>query len=349
MTEFHSNLPMQPPTQSKSRSFRLARILTAAAGALLLGSAIAPLAIAQTPTLLVLRAVPATKGKKAASTVAPAPLTQADIDWVKIGGKQAPVTAFEPVLKGSHQLQLMVLLDSMQMLGAKGQFEDLENFLHTLPPNVVIGVGWLLQGNVRIVQPFTADRELVYKAFVPQTREQAANSKNDNGNPYSCLRWLASHWPNSDPGTLRAVLMFTDGIIRNNAQPQGNDQLNPDVEGASQSLQRAGIVPYPFFWLDPIVPDPNRTEGGQLEGQTNFSQLVANTGGEALWDGQFAPGSLTPLLNRLYSTLQSEAVVTVNAPFPAGKFQRLDVQSKRDDIAIFGPDNVMVGNVPLKK
>ena len=93
----------------------------------------------------------------------------------------------------------MVVLDSMQMLGAKGQFEDLENFLHSLPPNVVIGVGWLLEGNVKVVQPFTADRELVYKAFVPQTREQAANPKNDNGNPYSCLKQLAYHWPDADP------------------------------------------------------------------------------------------------------------------------------------------------------
>jgi hypothetical protein len=344
-SEFTSFLPIEP----KSRSLRPARILSAAAGALLLVSAIAPLAIAQTPTLLVLRAVPAGKGGKGAGAATLAPLTQADIAEIKIGGKVAPIAAFEPLLKGSHTLQLMVVLDSMQMLGAKGQFEDLENFLHSLPPNVVIGVGWLLQGNVKVVQGFTADRELVYKAFIPQTKEQAANSKNDNGNPYSCLKQLAYHWPDADPAKLRAVLMFTDGITRNNSQPSAGDQLDPDVESASQAMQRTGVVPYPFFWLDPIVADPNRSEGGQLEGQTDFSQLVSATGGAALYDGMFAPGSLTPLLNRLYSTLLSEAVVTVTAPFPAAKFQHLDIKSSRDDIAIFGPDSIVVGNATVKK
>jgi hypothetical protein len=343
--EFTSILPIDP----KSRSLRPARILAAAAGALLLFSAIAPLAIAQTPTLLVLRAVPSQKGKRNTTGAPLPPLTQADIAEVKLGGKVAQVTAFEPLLKGSHTLQLMVVLDSMQMLGAKGQFEDLENFLHSLPENVVIGVGWMLQGNTKIVQPFTTDRELVYKAFIPQTREQAANPKNDNGNPFSCLKQLAYHWPDADPAKLRAVLVFTDGITRSNSQPQGGDQLNPDVEGASQALQHNGVVPYPFFWLDPVVPDPNRSEGGQLEGQQNFSQLVADTGGTALYEGMFAPGSLTSLLNKLYSTLASEAVVTVAAPFPAGKDERLDIKSSRDDIAIFGPDKVFTGNATSKK
>jgi hypothetical protein len=332
------------PIAPKSRSLCLARFLAATAGALLLFTAVAPLAIAQTPTLLVLRAVPAAKGKKAVGGATLPPLTQADIAEIKLGGKVSQITAFEPLLKGSHTLQLMVVLDSMQMLGAKGQFEDLENFLHSLPANVVIGVGWMLQGNVKVVQPFTADRELVYKAFIPQTREQAANPKNDNGNPYSCLKQLAYHWPDADPAKLRAALIFNDGIARSNGQSQGGDQLNPDVTNASLAMQRNGVIPFPFYWLDPVVPDPNRNEGGSLEGQQNFSQLVTDSGGTALSDGMFAPGSLTPLLNKLYATLASSAVVTVAAPYPAGKTERLDIKSSRDDIAIFGPDTVFTGN-----
>jgi hypothetical protein len=343
--EFTITLPIQP----KSRSIRPARILAAAAGALLLVSAVAPLALAQTPTLLVLRAVPAAKGKKVTGGAALPPLTQADISEIKLAGKPAPITAFEPLLKGSHTIQLMVVLDSMQMLGAKGQFEDLENFLHSLPANVVIGVGWMLQGNVKVVQPFTTDRELVYKAFVPQTREQAANGKNDNGNPFSCLKQLAYHWPDADPAKIRAVLFFNDGITRGNGQSQGGDQMNPDVAGASLAMQRNSVIPFPFYWLDPVIPDPNRNEGGSLEGQQNFSQLVTDTGGAALDDGMFAPGTLTPLLNKLYSILSSSAVVTVAAPYPAGQFKIVDIKTPRTDIAIFGPDSVVVGNVTGKK
>jgi hypothetical protein len=332
---------------SKSRS---PRILASAAAALLLLSAVAPFSHAQTPTMLVLRAAPA-KAKKGENAGPLAPLVKEDIGEIRIGGKVAPVTGFDPLLKGPHTLQLMVLLDSMQMLGSTpGQFDDIKQFFHDLPPNVEIGVGWMLQGNVKVVQTFTADRDLAGKALVAKSREEAASTKSDNGNPFSCLGNLAAHWPDGDPAKLRAVLMFTDGIVRNNSAGQDSeDQINPAVEGAANNLERSGIVPYPFFYLDVVAPDPNRSEGGQLEGQQNFAELDAVTGGSGLFEGLFSPGSFSPLLNRLYTIFQSDAVVTVAAPFPPGKLQRLDLKSNRDDIRLVGPDQVMTGNVIGKK
>ena len=315
--------------------------LTFAVGALFAFSSVVPV-LAQTSTMLVLRAIPA-KAKKGENTEALPALKKEDIAEVRIGGKMAEVKSVEPVLKGPHDLQLMVLLDSMQMIGGNGQFDSIKKFVNELPPNVEVGLGYMLQSKVVVAQTFTMDRAAVGNAMKQKTMAEAANPKNDNGNPYSCLRDLAAHWPSPDPGKLRAVLMFTDGIIRNNASPQGNDQLNPDVDGASQSLERAGIVPYPFFYMD-NPPIPGRNPGGQLEGQTYFSQLVSDTGGAALFEGQFSPGTFDPLLNKLYSTLESEAVVTVEAPQAAGKFQRLDIKSSKDDIKIYGPDSVMVGN-----
>ena len=269
--DFTPTLPMH----TTSRSLGLAApILATVVCALLLFCGIAPAAQAhaQTPTLIVMRAMPG-NAKKAEDFAALPQLTKADIGDVKIGGKLAPVTDVSPLLRGPHVLQLMVLLDSEQMLGSDGQFAGLKPFFNSLPPNVEIGVGWLLQGNVKVVQPFTTDRELAGKALMPKTRAEAANPMNDNGNPFQCLRQLAAQWPDPDPAKLRAVLMFTDGVIRGNSTIMvvGQDQMNPDVDGASQSLQRAGIVPYPFFWMDPQIPDPNRSEGGQLEGQQNFS------------------------------------------------------------------------------
>jgi hypothetical protein len=310
--------------------------------------AIAPVARAQTPTMIEMRAMPVNAKKGEPFKPLPA-LTQADIGEIRIGGKPATITSITPVFKGPNTLQLMVVLDSMQMIGGKGQFDDIRKFFDQMPPNVEIGVGYLLQGNVKITQPFTTDRKLAGAALIEKTREEAANPKMDNGNSFQCLRQLAAHWPNGDPTKLRAVLMFTDGIIRSNGQSQGGDQLNPDVEGASQSLQRFGVIPYPFFYLDFPAVDPNRNEGGQLEGQTNFSQLAADTGGEALWEGQFSPGSFFPLLDKLYSVLQGSVVVTVSAPGGPGKYQRVDVKSNRPDIKILSPDNVMNGNVIGKK
>jgi hypothetical protein len=318
------------------------RFLAAAAVALLLGGALA--SSAQTATMIELRAMPA-KGKKGDTFKPLPPLTQADIKEIKLGGKPVAITSVDPLLKGPHVLQIMILLDSMEMIGANGQFDSIKKFATDMPPNVEIGVGWMLQSQVKIVQPFTTDHASIGNVFIQKTREEAANPKNDNGNPYSCLRWLAAHWPTPDANKLRAVLMFTDGIIRNNAQPQGGDQLNPDVDGASLILQKAGIVPYPFFYMDFPVVDSNRSEGGQLQGQTNYSQLTADTGGEGIWDGQFSPSSFDPLLNKLYSVLQSEVIVTVTAPAKPGKQMRLDITSARDDIKINGADQITVGNI----
>jgi hypothetical protein len=338
-------LPTPAPISTRATCFRL--VASAAAAALVLSAALAPAAFAQTPTMIVLRAMPA-KAKRGETFKPLDTITQADIDSIKLGGKPVAITSVDPLLKGPHVLQLMVLLDTMQMIGGNGQFDSIKKFFTEMPPNVEIGVGWLLQSQVRVVQPFTTDRDAVGKVLIQQTREQADNPKNDNGNPYSCLRWLGAHWPGYDPAKLRAVLMFTDGIIRNNSQPQGGDQLNPDVDGASQILQRDSIVPYPFFYLDYPVVDSNRSEGGQLEGQTWYSQLTADTGGEGLWDGQFSPGSFDPLLDKFYSVLKSEVVVTVAAPGSPGKQLRLDAKATKDDIKLLGPDQVTVGNI-IKK
>ena len=290
------------------------------------------------------------KGQEGGYLYADAAAFAGRLAQIKIGGKVAPFVSFTPLLNGPHVLQLMVLLDSEQMLGANGQFDDLETFLHSMPSNVEIGLGWLLQGQVKVVQDFTTDRDQVYKKLIPLTRQQAANPKNENGNPFACLRYLASHWPDADPAKLRAVLMFTDGIIRSNSEPGGDLTNNSDASDAALKLERGSIVPYPFFWQDPFpaVPIPSTAGRTPLGGQDLLSQVVIDASGAALYEGLFAPASLAPLLKRLYSILDSESVVTVNSPEKPGKFSNLDIKSTRDDIKIFAPDQVMTGNVPVK-
>ena len=333
------------PIQLKSRFMGSARMLAAAAGGLLLFFAVDPHAVAQTPTLFVVRGMPV-HAKLTENFLPQQPLTKADIRDIKIGGKKVPVADFQPLLNGSHGLQLMVILDSWQMLGSiPGQFDAIKQFFHDMPPNVEIGVGWMLQSKVVVTQPFTTDRDLAGKALVAKTRQEAANPKNDNGNPYSCLGYLAAHWPTPDPGKLRAVLMFGDGTIRNNALSNSGDQVDPNILSAGEKMEIAGVVSYPFFWQDNIVADPNRSSGSAVDAADNFSQMDALTGGTALVEGMFAPGSLEPLLNRLYSTLKSEAVLTVSDPDKPGKMSRIDLKSTRDDIKLFGADQIVSGNV----
>ncbi len=325
----------------RGRTARSARLLAVAMCAVLLMSTAGPAARAQDSTAVVLRPVPAKtkKGEKHVGIVL-TPLQQSDVAEIRIGGKPVEIAAWTPVLNGTYGLQLVVLIDSMEQIGVNEQFDDIKKLFSHLPANVEISVGYLLQGKAKIAQGFTTDRKLAGDALkVPQ---DTALAKNDNGNPFSCLRDLAAHWQNPDPKKLRAVLMITDGIIRNNAMPQGSDQLNPDVDAANQSLMRAGIMPFPFFYMDPVPPQ-GRSEGGQLEGQSNFDQLTAGTQGQSLYEGQFAPGTFDPLLERFYGVLNSMAVATISTK--GSGFKTVDVKSSREDIGVIGPDSVTLGNI----
>jgi hypothetical protein len=325
------------------------RLLTAAVAAVMLMSVAAPLAIAQTPTMIVLHAMPQSVKKGDGYPVQKA-LTQDEIGEIRLNRKPVPIISVDPLLKGPHTLQIMVLFDSMQSIGGKGQFDSIRKFMDTMPSNVEIGVGWMLQSKVKVVQGFTTDRKLVESDTVlkQKTMAEAANPQNINGNIYSCLRDLTSHWPGgNDPKKLRAVLMFSDGLISSNAQAQGDDQLNPDVDGASRILQQYGVLPYPFYYQDNPVPQ-GHPSGGYLEGQEHYTQLVADTGGYALYEGQFSPGSFDTLLDRLYSELQNAVVVTVNSPDKPTKQETLDTTSKRAGYKIFGPENVTIGNTVKK-
>ena len=299
--------------------------------------------------MIVLHAVPQNIKKGDGYKVQP-PLTKDDIGDIKLHGKPVPIVSVDPLLKGPHTLQLMILFDSMQSIGGNGQFDSIRKFIDYLPPNVEVGVGWMLQSHVKITQPLTADHKLVDSDTVMhrQSYAEAANPKNSNGNIYACVRDLSSHWPGgNDPNKIRAVLMFSDGLISSNAQPQGGDQDNPDVTGLSNIMQTYGVLPYPFYYQD--NPEPTgHPSGGYLEGQEHYTQLAANTGGYALYEGQFSPGSFDSLLDRLYAELQSAVVVTVNSPDKPTKQVSFDATSKRAGYKIFGPDNVTIGNT-LKK
>jgi hypothetical protein len=315
--------------------------LLAAAAVFLLPTAASTFAAAQeTPTLIVLRADPP-KGKGEMGT--PAPLVQADIAQIKVGGKPAPITAWTPLLKGPTTLQLYLLIDKSIEIGIHEQFDDINRFFSHLPATTEISVGYMERGKAKTEQPFTTDRKLVAAALHVPT--DIVNPKNDNGSPYVCLADLATHWEKPDPAKVRAVLMITDGVDRYNTN-QGSDALNPNVDTAANTMSRFGIPVYSLYYMDP-VPPPGKNTGGMLEGQTLMDQLADGTAGKALYQGQYAPSSFQPLLTVLYDILDKEVVATVTAK--GNGYKSVDVKTDRKDIKITAPLGVMIGNVMPKK
>lgn len=335
---------MLPKVRHALRPERLVHVIAAAIVATLLLPSIS--AAQDTTTLLVLR--PAPKAKKADPSTPVAPLQQSDVAEIKIGGKPATITSWTPLLKGPTTLQLVVLLDSAHPFTLDSQVDDIKGLLNRLPANVEIAIGTMLQGKTKILQPFTTDHALAGASLHPPSKDEVTGPKADNGDPYYCLQDLAAHWPDPDPAKVRAVLVFTDGIVRYNNSGYAS-QVNPTVDIAAQSLLRAGIAPFALYYSDrPGTPMP-----GQIarKGCTDcLDQLAASTNGQALYSaaGSSTPNaSFSPLLYRFYAILYTEAVATVTAK--GSGLKPLDIKSSRDDIRIAGPESVMIGNALPKK
>ena len=116
----------------------------------------------------------------------------------------------------------------------------------------------MLPGNVKVVQRFHHRPDWSTRLLFRRRASRRQTRRMTTETPTSaCLKQLAYHWPEPTPAS--CALCWCSPTASPEQRPsQGGDQLNPDVEGASQACKKPGIVPYPFFWLDPIVPDPNR-------------------------------------------------------------------------------------------
>ena len=239
------------------------------------------------------------------------------------------------------------------MLGANGQFVDIKQFFNSLPPNVEIGVGWLLQGHVPSLSsrsPRTANSPERHSS---QRRGQKRQTRRTTMEiHFSALDTWPPTGPTPDPAKLRAVLMFTDGVTRSNGQIMAGgangEQMNPDVAGASQSLQRAGSRPLSLLLAGPHRPGPQPQRGRSARRTAELLAPRSETRAARPRRGPVRSRIALSSAQQAVHDIQGEAVVTVNAPGKPGSFTRLDIKSARDDIKIFAPDSMTVGNV-LKK
>jgi len=339
----------------KSRMLRTARLLAVVLSAVCLLFATG-LAAAQEPsTLLVLRPQPKSVPSDKNRTVSPGkganvvvPLISSQVSEIKIGGKPASITAWTPLLNGPTKLQLVVLFDPQLRIGLGKQFDEIKALFNSLPSNVEIAVGILLQGKVVIKQPFTTDRTLAGNALHLPTMEDVLNPKNVSRG-LSGLGDLVNHWPDPDPKKVRAVLLFTNGGVGDSANNLEHGGAIPQI-----ALLRAGIVPFTVFYINlDLEPDgvsyrldPLTGKAG-YGGQDNLDYQAWMTNGAALYYPHWMTTTFTPLLNMFYSILSSEAVVTVTVK--GSGLQRLDIKSNSDEIKVVGPDEVVIGNVLLTK
>ena len=140
---------------------------------------------------------------------------------VKQGKTFLQVTQLIPAQGDNAALQLMILIDDTLDPVIGGNLNDVKEFIKAQPPSTVIGIGYMSNAGVDIVQNFTADHDLAVKAVrLPRGGFSTMDS------PYLSLISLVKGW--SEQKVRRVVLMFSDGIDRLRGEKPSPSRLGPN-------------------------------------------------------------------------------------------------------------------------
>ena len=266
-------------------------------------------------------------GKHAES--APA-IGQQDIK-VQLNGKYGDVVSWTP-LRG-QPVELVFLIDNSARTSLAREFQELGQFLTSLPPNVSAGIAYMVNGTASFGGPITADhQQLVRQLHIP------AGVPGENASPYFCLSDLAKRWPSNDRNARREVVMITNGVDNYDRRYDPDD---PYVQSAIRDSVRAGLVVYSIYWADSGLA--NRTGYANNTGQNLLTQVSESTGGINFWQGMGSPVSIQPFLDDLKRRIENQyelGFAAANGTKPGVDTMKLKISAP--DINVSAPQQVVV-------
>jgi hypothetical protein len=157
-----------------------------------------------------------------------------------------------PARGDTAALQLFILIDDTLDSHVGNNLNDIREFISALPPTTLIGIGYMSNAGVNIVQNFTPDHALAAKALrLPRGNTSTMDS------PYLSLISLVKGWPQQN--VRREVL--TDGIDRLRGEKSTASQLgpsfgpvyhsmptmSPDVNSASEISLRYNVIVHSLY------------------------------------------------------------------------------------------------------
>lgn len=220
---------------------------------------------------------------------------------VKQGKDRLKVTDWTPARGDQAGLDLFILIDDACDTSLGSQLGDLRAFITAQPSTTSVGVGYMSNATVQIVQNFTADHEQAAKALRLPLQNAGAF-----GSPYLSVVDLMKRWP-AHPNR-REIVMVTDGIdrARRNVGTR-TPTINPDVDTASDVAQRTGTVIYTIY--SPGIGHWHRNFWRANNGQIGISKLSEETGGESYYLGVQSPVSFKPYLDDVQKAINSQYIL----------------------------------------
>lgn len=294
------------------------------------------------------------------------PIRREDVQ-VRQGKNSLQVTDWIPARDNQAGLQLFILIDDTSDTSLGSQLGDLRDFINAQAPTTSVGVGYMRNTTVNIVQNFTTDHAQAAKALrLPLASLGASDS------PYLSLISLLKGWPENK--LRRTVILVTDGVdrLRGLSTPSGAVSPNtrtttpnrralspnatrsyttmpgisPDVDSASRMAQRYGVIVHSIY--TPGVGHAGRNYYELTNGQNGMAKLAEETGGESFYLGLQTPVSFKPYLDRLQLILNNQYFLVFQAmPGKKGGLQRVKISTEAPKVEIVSADNVWVSATSL--
>jgi hypothetical protein len=267
---------------------------------------------------------------------------------VKQGKTFLQVTELIPAQGDNAALQLMILIDDTLNPVVGGNLNDLKEFINAQPSSTVIGIGYMSNAGVNVVQNFTADHELAVKAV---RLPRGAFSTMDS--PYLSLISLVKGWPQQK--VRREVLMLSDGIDRLRGETPAVSRLgsnfgpvyhsmpaiSTDATSASEISQRYNVIVYSLYAVG--VGRAGRSSWDLQLGLSGLSKIADETGGECYSLGTANVVSFKPYLEQFQRTLDNQYYLVFRAiPKKSAGLQPVGILTEVSNSEIAAPDNVWV-------
>ena len=277
-----------------------------------------------------------------------APVLRAEDMQVRQGRNDLKVNQLIPARDDNAALQFFVLVDETCDTSIGNNLNDLRDFINAQPQSTMVGVAYMSNATVQILQNLTVDHAAAAKAVrLPRGNLSAMDS------PYLSLISLVSSWPQQN--VRRQVLMVTDGIDRLRGErtspmpgrpgrslgPRTMPTISVDADRASNASQRAGVIVHSIY--SPGVGRLGRNAWEAQLGQAGVAKIADETGGEYFALGTQAPVSFKPFLDRLQRIFNNQYFLVFQAiPQRREGLQRVNISTKVANADIASANNVWV-------
>lgn len=253
----------------------------------------------------------------------PAPLDKNDLTI-------ADGTVTDVIPLESRDLDLFILIDDAANYDFGPKLQELRSFVAAQPSPVSIGVAYIHDGALQIVENPTTDHPRAAAAL----REPSGGR---TGEPYCAVADLIQQW---EKKSLRREIILVSSGIDDSASEDG---VCVSADMAIRDAERAGVIVYALY--NPASGYLSQKRSTIDAGVNDLAHVCYETGGEAYFTGHSPARTLDPFLSDISEHLANQYLVKFHLiPTTPDGFQTIHAVSGTFGQELMTPDKVWLGS-----